>query len=45
LLQGARSWSQAYFAVFFAAAMIIVGIVYLRAPLCRPSARRGEARR
>jgi hypothetical protein len=35
LLQGARSWSQAYFAVFFGAAMVIAGIVYLRVPLWR----------
>lgn len=35
LLQGARSWSQSYFAVFFGAAMVIVGIVYLRAPTWR----------
>lgn len=35
LLQGARTWSQSYFAVFFAVAMVILGIVYLRAPLWR----------
>ena len=31
LLQGTRSWSQSYFAVLFGAAMVFVGIVYLRA--------------
>jgi len=35
LLQGARQWSQEYFAVLFGVAMVIVGIVYLRAPLWR----------
>lgn len=31
LLQGTRSWSQSYFAVFFGVAMVLVSIVYLRA--------------
>jgi hypothetical protein len=43
LLQGARSWSQSYFAVFFGTAMVIVGIVYLRAPLWRTRRQAGEA--
>lgn len=33
LFTGARDWSQSYFAVLFGAALVIVGIVYLRAPL------------
>jgi hypothetical protein len=41
LLQGARNWSQSYFAVFFGAAMVIVGIVYLRAPLFRSRSEAG----
>jgi len=40
LLTGVRDWSQSYFAVFFGAALVIAGIVYLRAPLWR---RRSEA--
>jgi len=40
LLTGARDWSQSYFAVLFGAALVIVGIVWLRAPLGRP---RGDA--
>jgi hypothetical protein len=35
LLEGARQWSQEYFAVLFGVAMVILGIVYLRAPLWR----------
>jgi len=31
LLQGTRQWSQEYFAVLFGVAMVIAGIVYLRA--------------
>ena len=42
LLQGARSWSQSYFAVFFGAAMVILGIVYLRAPSWRTRREAGE---
>jgi hypothetical protein len=30
LLEGTRSWSQSYFAVSLGAAMVLVGIVYLR---------------
>jgi hypothetical protein len=41
LRQGARNWSQSYFAVFFGAAMVIVGIVYLRAPLLRSRSEAG----
>jgi hypothetical protein len=33
LLQGAKQWSQEYFAVLFSLALLIAGIVYLRAPL------------
>jgi hypothetical protein len=33
LLQGAKEWSQEYFAVLFGLALVIAGIVYLRAPL------------
>ena len=33
LLRGARQWSQECFAVPFGLALVIVGIVYLRAPL------------
>jgi len=40
LLTGAKDWSQSYFAVFFGVALVIAGIVYLRAPLWR---RRREA--
>jgi hypothetical protein len=42
LLQGARSWSQSYFAVFFGTALVIVGIVYLRGPLWRTRRESGE---
>ena len=35
LLQGAKHWSEEYFAVLFGVAMVIVGIVYLRVPLWR----------
>ena len=35
LLEGARQWPQEYFAVVFGVAMVIVGIVYLKAPLWR----------
>jgi hypothetical protein len=35
LLTGARDWSQSYFAVLFGVALVIAGIVYLRAPLWR----------
>jgi uncharacterized membrane protein HdeD (DUF308 family) len=35
LLRGVRDWSQSYFAVLFGVTLIIVGIVYLRAPLWR----------
>jgi hypothetical protein len=35
LLRGVREWSQSYFAVLFGVTLVIVGIVYLRAPLWR----------
>jgi len=35
LLRGERSWSQDYFAVLFGAVMVLLGIVYLNAPLWR----------
>jgi hypothetical protein len=35
LLDGERHWSQLYFAVLFGVAMVLVGIVYLRAPVWR----------
>ena len=35
LLDGAKQWSQEYFALSFAVALVIGGTVYLRAPLWR----------
>lgn len=35
LLRGVRDWSQSYFAVLFGVTLTIVGLVYLRALLCR----------
>ena len=35
LFTGARQWSQSYFAVLFGVTLVIVGIVYLTAPLWR----------
>jgi uncharacterized membrane protein YesL len=35
LLRGVREWSQSYFAVLFGVTLVVVGIVYLRAPLWR----------
>ena len=35
LLRGVREWSQSYFAVLLGVTLVIVGIVYLRAPLRR----------
>jgi hypothetical protein len=35
LLRGVRDWSQSYFAVLFGVTLVVVGIVYLRAPLWR----------
>jgi hypothetical protein len=35
LLEGAKQWSQEYFAVSFGIALVIAGTVYLRAPLWR----------
>lgn len=40
LLRGVRDWSQSYFAVLFGVILIIVGIVYLRAPLSRHRSQR-----
>jgi len=42
LLSGARQWSQSYFAVLFSVAMVIVGTVYLKAPLWRHQREAGE---
>ena len=42
LLQGTRQWSQEYFAVLFGAAMVIAGIVYLRAPSSRRERKSGN---
>ena len=38
LLRGVREWSQSYFAVVLGVTLVIVGIVYLRAPLRRQRA-------
>jgi hypothetical protein len=35
LLRGVREWSQSYFAVLFGVTLVVVGIVYLGAPLGR----------
>jgi hypothetical protein len=35
LLLGTRDWSQSYFALLFGISMVVVGIVYLRAPWWR----------
>ena len=35
LLSSEKRWSQEYFAVFFGVALVIVGIVYLKAELWR----------
>lgn len=35
LFLGVRVWSQSYFAILLGATLVIVGIVYLRAPLWR----------
>ena len=42
LLQGAKQWSEEYFAVSLGVALVIAGTVYLRAPLWR---RPGESER
>ena len=42
LLQGTRQWSQEYFAVLFGVAMVIAGIVYLRAPSSRRERKSGN---
>ena len=42
LAEGARRWSQEYFAVLFGVALVIAGIVYLRAPLCRSQRESGR---
>jgi hypothetical protein len=35
LFQGTKQWSQEYFAVAFGVALVVAGIVYLRAPWWR----------
>lgn len=44
LLQGTRSWAQSYFAVFFGVAMVVLGIVYLRARSWRRRSEVGSPR-